>query len=335
MKVDLQHITICPGSLREGYATYSPAVLRRLFGGKKVSHILPYDPPNEESDAGLFLENRDRISISGVQEKVSLLLDGKQLRLTREGEQGTYLLKPIPRDLRKVADVPANEHLSMQIASQVYGLHTASNALIFFKDGSPAYLTRRFDVRDEGGKWGAEDFASLAGRTEATDGDHYKYDYSYHKIGDLIRAYVPAFPIAQEAFFQAVLFNYLFSNGDAHLKNFSLLETPDSDYQLSPLYDLINTRLHVDDTVFALSGELFEKKHRSETYQRTGYPTQTDFETFGRLLGIPPKRIAKLLAPFLEENEEVFRLIRRSYLSAPSKRAYELHFRTRRNKLTA
>jgi serine/threonine-protein kinase HipA len=42
-------------------------------------------------------------------------------------------LKPIPRDLKKVDQVPANEHLTMQIAKQVYGLNTAENALIFLK----------------------------------------------------------------------------------------------------------------------------------------------------------------------------------------------------------
>jgi serine/threonine-protein kinase HipA len=108
----------------------------------------PYEyPKHSEEVAELFLENRKRISISGVQEKLSLILEKNTLRLTKEGEQGTYILKPIPRDLKKVDQVPANEHLTMQIAKQVYGIHTAENALIFFKDGSPAYITKRFDVK--------------------------------------------------------------------------------------------------------------------------------------------------------------------------------------------
>ncbi|HQT21521.1 hypothetical protein [Daejeonella sp.] len=45
-----------------------------------------------------------------------------------------------------------NEHLTMQIARQVYGLKTAENALIFFQDGTPAYLTKRFDVKEDGTK---------------------------------------------------------------------------------------------------------------------------------------------------------------------------------------
>ncbi|SFN87223.1 HipA-like C-terminal domain-containing protein [Salegentibacter flavus] len=44
----------------------------------------------------------------------------------------------------------------------------------------------------------------------------------------------------------------MFSNGDAHLKNFAILETPMGDHWLSPAYDLLNTRIHVDDSDFAL-----------------------------------------------------------------------------------
>jgi serine/threonine-protein kinase HipA len=149
---------------------------------------LPYDPPQlSEETAQVFIENRKRISVSGVQEKLSLVLDGNTLRLTQEGEQGTHLLKPIPRDLKVVGQVPANEHLTMQIAHQVYGIKTAENALIFFRDGSPAYLTRRFDVRADGSKWRVEDFASLAGKTARISGTNFKYDYSYEGVAALLK----------------------------------------------------------------------------------------------------------------------------------------------------
>src|SRR6056297_190752 len=146
----LPELTYCPGTLAEGFNTYSTACLRRVFQGRKVSHVLPYAPPqSNEEDAEKFIENRKRISISGVQEKLSLVLEKNKLRLTKKGEQGTYLLKPIPRDVKNVSQVPANEHLTMQIARQVYGLQTAENALIFFSNGEPAYITKRFDVRED------------------------------------------------------------------------------------------------------------------------------------------------------------------------------------------
>jgi len=230
--------TYCPGTLAGGFTTYSPACLRNVFSGKKVSHILPYEQPRQNEDvAEQFFENRKRISISGVQEKLSLLLDKNVLRLTVEGEQGTYILKPIPRDLKKVDQVPANEHLTMQIAKQVYGLNTAENAMIFFRDGSPAYITKRFDVKTDVrlrdghvSKWGKEDFATLAGKTTDNAGAQFKYTYSYEEAGQLIQKFVPAWRIEIEKYVSLVVFNFLFSNGDAHLKNFSLLESPSGDY---------------------------------------------------------------------------------------------------------
>jgi serine/threonine-protein kinase HipA len=127
-------ITICPGTLAVRFSSYSPVCLKNLFGGKRVSHILPFPSPGtSEESTELFIENRKRISIFGVQEKLSLILEKNHLRLTKPGEIGTYILKPIPRDIKKVEMVLANEHLTMQIAKQVYNINIAENALIFFK----------------------------------------------------------------------------------------------------------------------------------------------------------------------------------------------------------
>ena len=328
-------IKYCPGTLAEGYNTYSPAFLRRMFRGKKVSHILPYDAPQKnEADAEKFLENRKRISISGVQEKLSLLLEKNRLRLTLEGEQGGYILKPIPRDLKKTDQVPANEHLTMQIASQVYDIYTADNGLIFFKDGTPAYITRRFDMRQDGGKWGNEDFAALAGKTKTTGGVNFKYEYSYEEAAALIVKYVPAWRVEIEKFFTLVVFNYLFSNGDAHLKNFALLETESGDHFLSPAYDLVNTRIHVDDTDFALSGGLLADDFESAAFKKTHHLGQDDFLEFGRRVGIESNRAQKLIAAFLLKQEKVEVLIKRSFLNEATKRAYLLDYNSRRNSLT-
>jgi len=324
----------CPGSLAEGFSTYSPAFLRRMFDNKQVSHVLPYDAPQvNEEDAEKFMENRKRISISGVQEKMSLLLSKNKLRLTEEGEQGTYILKPVPRDLKKVDQVPANEHVTMQIAAQVYGINTAENGMIFFKDGSPAYITRRFDVKKDGAKWGKEDFATLAGRTKDNAGADFKYTYSYEEAAALIRQFVPAWRVEIEKYFALVVFNYLFSNGDAHLKNFSLLESETGDYFVSPAYDLVNTRLHVDDTDFALDKGLFADDFASENFKKTHHRGKQDFEEFARRIGVQEDRLEKLFEPFLLKQEKVETLVNRSFLNEPNKRGYLLDYSTRRNRL--
>jgi serine/threonine-protein kinase HipA len=336
-------VNVCPGTLAEGFISYSPACLRNLFNNKKVNHVLPYmAPQKDEVVAEQFIENRKRISISGVQEKLSMILEKNILRLTKEGEQGTYILKPIPRDLKKVDQVPANEHLTMQIAKQVYGINTAENAIIFFKDGSPAYVTKRFDVRSDAGvpneqgrKWGKEDFATLAGKTKDNAGADFKYDYSYEELGLLLQKYVPSWRIEIEKYFTLVVFNYSFSNGDAHLKNFSLLETRSGDYRMSPAYDLVNTRIHVDDTDFALNKKLFMDGFQSSQWKKSGHPTSSDFIELGKRNGIPERRSRILLNPFLEKQALVESLIKRSFLNEATKKGYLLHYKTRRNFLLA
>ena len=332
--MSLPDIKYCPGTLAEGFNTYSKTCLKKVFNGRKVSHVLPYNPPQvSEEDAEKFIENRKRISISGVQEKLSMILDKNKLRLTNEGEQGNYILKPIPRDLKKVDQVPANEHLTMQIARQVYGIHTAANALIFFMNGDPAYITKRFDVKDDGTKRGKEDFATLAGKTVENAGTNFKYEYSYEELAELVRKYVPAYVVELEKLFSLIVFNYLFSNGDAHLKNFSVLESLSGDYILSPAYDLVNTRIHVDDSDFALDGGLFEDDFESEEMKKNGHVGLEDFHEFAKRLDIKEIRRDKLLEPFLEKQNMVEELIQRSFLNDQTKRAYLLFYQTRRNTL--
>ncbi len=334
--MSVPELKFCPGTLAEGFETYSPAFLRRMFNGKKVSHILPYSAPQKgDSDSEKFMDNRKRISISGVQEKLSLLLEKNMLRLTVGEEQGGYMLKPIPGDLKIVNQVPANEHLTMQLAAQVYGIHTADNGMIWFKDGSPAYITRRFDVKKDGSHWGKEDFATLAGKTKGTGGINYKYEYSYEEAAALIVKNVPAWRVELEKFFSLVIFNYLFSNGDAHLKNYALLETDIGDYFLSPAYDLVNTRIHVDDPDFALDKGLFADKFESAAFKKTHHRGQDDFVEFARRIGIKAGRAEKLLAPFIVKQEKVDVFIKRSFLNEAIKRAYALDYSSKRNLLAA
>ena len=332
--MDLKQLQYCPSTLAEGYSSYSPSALRSLFNGVKVSHVLDFAPASvSEETAAAFIDNRKRLSVSGVQEKLSMVLDGKQLRLSRAEEQGQYILKPVPRDLKKVDQAPMNEHLTMQLAEQVFGLRTAANALVFFSDGTPAYLTRRFDWSQTGRKWGSEDFASLAGKTSENAGPNFKYNFSYEELGNVMKQFLPAWRVEIEKLFSLVVFNFLFSNGDAHLKNFSVLESPQGDYFLSPAYDLLNTRIHVDDSDFALSRGLFADDYQSMESEKQGHPAYADFMELATRWQMRPKRATKILMSFLDKTEEVTTLVQRSFLTPTTQRTYLQDYRTRRNYL--
>jgi serine/threonine-protein kinase HipA len=125
----------------------------------------------------------------------------------------------------------------------------------------------------------------------------------------------------------------LFSNGDAHLKNFALLENESGDHFLSPAYDLINTRIHVDDTDFALDKGLFADNFESDAFRRTYHHGKEDFMEFARRIGVEKDRTEKLLAPFLLKQEKVETLVKRSFLDQPTKRGYLLGYGNKRNHL--
>ena len=146
----MKTIEVCPSTLRQGFSTYSPQAVKELFDGVVVSPNIDIDFENER-DQQQAMENMNNMSISGAQEKFFAIIDDGKIRLTHEGEQATYILKPAPFNLslstRK--QIPANEHLTMQIASQVYGIRTASNGLCFSSSGQPMYITKRFDVQQQ------------------------------------------------------------------------------------------------------------------------------------------------------------------------------------------
>ena len=326
--MSLPIIKYCPGTLSEGFDTYSRTALNRVFQGKKVHHVLPYDSPtsNPETDE-LFEENRRSMSISGVQEKFSVLLDKNKLRLISEGEHGTYILKPIPGAGKKRDQMPANEHLTMQIARQVYGIETAENALIFFNDGTPAYITKRFDVKENGSKLAQDDFASLAKRTPQTHGEHYKYLGNYLDIFELMRNYLTTYKLDAPKLLKILLFNYLFSNGDAHFENFSLLETSFGDYRLSPAYDLLNSRIHIEDKDFALEDGLLPG---NLAHGKIGL----QFATLAEKAEIHEKTFQEIITLMISKSDIVEKMVAASFLNDTTRRNYFQSFQGRINQLS-
>jgi serine/threonine-protein kinase HipA len=314
----------CPSTLQPGFTTYSAAAQKDLFGSrtKKVSQILPFGPPGTTPELTRdFNEKRKLISISGVQEKYSLLQEKNQLKLT--ATKGSHILKPISAErLERVEEMPANEHLCMQLAKQVFQIKTAACGLIFFNDGSPAYITRRFDYKADGSKYQVEDFATLLGRSPEKEGDDYKYNASYLDIAVMIQKHVPAAPVALLQFFKLLVFNYLIANGDAHLKNFSLIETEQGDFMLAPAYDLICTSLHINDSSLALQEGLYEGDFYEASYKKYGTYTRASFLAFAEKAGIRRQLAASVMDEIQSSLPKLIEMVGRSYLTEQSKKLY-------------
>ena len=310
----------CKGCYRESKQDYCLSCRKKLFNKLKVPSVLHFDAPKEEN-LPMFQEQSKKLSISGVQLKYSLKLNGNQLELCDKG--GEYILKPIPvaRQLHELDSAPENEHLTMQIAEQIFNMNTAANGLIYFKDGYPAYITKRFDVMHEGRKFLQEDFAQLLSRSKETHGNSFKYEGTYAEIGHLIKRYVAASMPALEQLFKLILFNYLISNGDAHLKNFSLFRHVNGEYKLTPAYDLMSTVLHTpDESDTALS--LYQGDIDSEFYQHYGFFGKPNFIELAKRWGILEKRAEKILLKVMDRKDFVIEFIHRSFLSESVKLKY-------------
>ena len=332
----MQQLDFCPSTLKSGFDTYSPEALRKLFDGRVVSHILPFDSPGHSEDDGIeYATHIGQISLSGVQPKGGLVI-GDDSRLVRpaEGQRSLYILKPAPNSYALLARkfCPANEHFTMQLATQVYGIETAANALCFYQDGEAAYLTRRFDVASDGQKYPQEDFASLAGLTKANGGRDYKYsNLSYEECAGIIHRYVTVAQIDVLRFFQLIVFNYITLNDDAHLKNFSLISRNRKEFRLAPAYDLINTSLHLHQPrIFALDNGLF-KEGMSFSDVRT--VNRDDFKEFGRRIGLPNRIVERELDRFAADNAEAGDLLNRCFLSEELKAHYRASMRYRQSTL--
>ena len=310
----------CKGCYKEVKGGYCLTCRKKLFEKFQVPDILPFDAPKADNLI-FFQEHSKHLSISGVQLKYSLRLENKKLVLTEKG--GQYILKPLPtsKQLININEVPANEHLTMQIASKLFGIKTADNAFIYFKDGTPAYITKRFDVKPTGGKYQQEDFAQLSNRTKETHGETFKYDGSYEEIGLLIKKFVAASVPALERFFLLVLFNYIFSNGDAHMKNFSLLRNDEGEYQLSPAYDLLSSVIHTPmegDTAL----DLYKNDIDSPFYSTYGYYGRDNFLELALRLNIIQKRAERILNEFKKKENAIYLMIKNSFLSKSVKVVY-------------
>jgi serine/threonine-protein kinase HipA len=315
-------IQCCPSSLKEGFHTYSPRTAKLLFDGKKVSPHLDFDL-DELRESVPLVDAMNRISVSGVQEKFPAIINEGKIQIASSGERSTHILKPAPWDetLSTRKQIPANEHLTMQIAAQVYGIQTAANGLCFTRSGQAVYITRRFDVGTDGTKFPMEDISSVIKRSEQSAGTQFKYTGCYEDIAQAIRQSVAAWMVDMERFLDLVVFNYIYGNGDAHLKNFSLIQHG-KDCRLAPAYDLLNTALHINGADFALDGGLSPRLETSDVMARTGHPCRLDFERFGQLIGLSPVRIRRILDKYMCLPEVVRTLIGHSFLNDKMKRSY-------------
>ncbi|MCP4653124.1 MAG: HipA domain-containing protein [Candidatus Omnitrophica bacterium] len=208
-----------------------------------------------------------KLSISGVQPKLSVKLDKKSNELIPVAQGGEYILKP---QTFTFLNIPENEQCCMDIAESL-GVSIPLHCLIPLKDDSLAYVVKRFD-REKSIKIHQEDFTQIL---EETD----KYRGSVEQIGRKIKEKSSAPGYDAQLFFEMVVLNFILGNGDAHLKNYSLLYRDKDNVRLTPAYDIVCSKLvlpNEEDSAIAING----KKNRLKI---------EDFNELAEYLSVPLK----------------------------------------------
>lgn len=203
------------------------------------------------------------------------------------------------------AHLPENEHLTMRLAKKC-GLTIPPCGLVPLRDGTEAYIVRRFDRDETGRKYRQEDFCQLAEKPPKE-----KYDGSAELAFRLVRRYAVEPGIAALALYKQLLFSWWVGNGDAHLKNLSLLEDKDGRFQLSPAYDLLSTSLVIPDDQLALP----------IAGKRAGL-TRKNWLDLARYAAIPERAAARVLALPTQTLAAAQATIEHSFLPLDQKAAY-------------
>lgn len=281
---------------------YSKTGLNKLNPSLHNLQPFPYSRSEQIQEAQ---KRMTKMSIAGVQPKLSAQLSVKEELFKVVDKDGSYILKP---PLSDYEEVPENEDLTMRMAAAC-GIEVPFHGLVYAKDGSMLYFIRRFDRLRRTDKIHVEDFAQVAGMSRDT-----KYDYSMEKVVTLIDEYC-TFPMVEKMkLLRRLLFCWLCGNEDMHLKNFSLIHD-DGKIMLSPAYDLLNTTLVLANATEELALPLQGKK--------SNFSHDIFFDYFGKeRLNLNEKVLANIEGEIQGAFQEWERLIGISFLSKEKKQGY-------------
>ena len=279
----------CYQELEEGQVDFHPECSRKFFGSKTVP-ILPYTRDNMSDLARQVI--RTSASVTGVQAKMSLDVDrgGKNEpdKFTIVGLWGKYIFKP---QSAKYPCLPQLEDLTMKMAEAAH-IRAARHTLIRLADGELGYLTIRMDRGRKGEKISMLDMCQLSNRLT-----EHKYYGTYQQLAETVKRYSSAPMLDVQRYWEVVLFSWITGNSDMHCKNFSLIDTGNGEYALSPAYDLLAVLLAdpEDQEEMAMSFTVggakngFDRSTFLSAFTQSGIPTAVANKMIERMKGFLPQ----------------------------------------------
>lgn len=275
----------CAGAIAlgstEGPVPGTDAPPPRWLGDAELRELLEELP---ERPLALLDEAEDedgvRISLAGAHDKIGVLCEEERIGLTRGAPPSTHILKmPIAR----VAEPTVDEAYCMALATAV-ALDVAA-AEPRKADGQEFLLVRRYD-RDPDAPADArihqEDLCQALGVAPAEKYEGEGGPGVAACAALLWRASsAPARDVV--AFADALVFNFLIGNHDAHAKNYSLLLDGPEAIRLAPLYDLLCT------AVFTGTRRKLAMKYGGEN--RPGYLRRRHLDRLAGELEVKPNLV--------------------------------------------
>ena len=231
---------------------------------------MPDWPKIDFSLSEVFLEAQEmagQLSISGVQPKLSVKLDRKKNMLVSVAKGGEYILKP---QTMVYPNIPENEQCCMALA-EVLGISVPEHCVLPLKDGSLAYVIKRYD-RSNGRKYHQEDFQQILEKDD-------KYAGSVEEMCRKLNVISAVPGLDVQLLYERVVFSFLIGNGDAHFKNYSVITYNDVDRRLAPAYDLVCSKLVIPkgkDSALTINGKQNNLRRK-------------DFDVFADYFKIPEK----------------------------------------------
>jgi len=287
-----------------GKSLYSEKGLRLLSQNLERLELLEYTAAEQRSEA---MARATKLSIQGVQPKLSAILNIKDSRFELVDTGGKYILKP---QHHIYPQLPENEDVTMRMAKAA-GINVPLHGMIWSKDRSLTYFIKRFDRAGHKDKIPLEDFAQLAGLSRDT-----KYNYTMEKLILLIDEFC-TFPVIEKAkLFRLVLFNFLTGNEDMHLKNFSVIRNGNK-IELSPAYDLVNSTIVLKGGAEEIALSLAGKKRKLTRKVLVDY--------FGKeRCGLTDKIVNNILTEINQAKKTWFFMLDNSFLNSEFKEKYRI-----------
>lgn len=239
-----------------------------------------WDEPGATTATPMSSASPWRFSLAGVALKFSMLAVQDRLTLPATGQGGDWIVK-LPD--RIYPDVPRNEFAMMTLAGRA-GIDVPEVRLVHRDevDGLPAgvwpdhedwaYAVKRFDRTPDRGLVHIEDLAQV--RNVYTDD---KYAGNYETVANLL--YRGHDVESLREFAQRLVFCVLIANGDAHLKNWSLIYQDPRIPRIAPAYDLVSTRWYMgqnEELSLKFGGTKSFARFRLSTFDRLEHRLGTD-----------------------------------------------------------